>query len=104
MKKSLYLTGFLAALTLGAGSLGTIVLASDNDCDVPMALWQSRDSVRAMIEARDWELRRIKIDDGCYEVYAYDTKDREIEVKLDPSTLEIVEFEYEGYDHEDDDD
>lgn len=98
MNKTLYLTSFLAAVTLGASSWGTVALASDNVCDVPMSLWQSRDAVRVMIENRGWVVRRIKIDDGCFEVYVYDSEGREIEVKLDPSTLEVVEFEYENYD------
>ncbi len=103
MKKTLYLTGFLAAITLGTSSLGTVARASDNVCDVPMSQWQSRNAVRVMIEALGWDIRRIKIDDGCYEVYAYDTKGREIEVKIDPSILKIVEFEYEDDDDDDDD-
>ncbi len=33
-------------------------------------------------------MRRIKIDDGCYEVYASDAQGRLVELRLDPATLE----------------
>jgi hypothetical protein len=46
-----------------------------------------------------WEVRRIKIDDGCYEIDGRDAQGRAIEVKLHPGTLQIVEFEFEDDDH-----
>ena len=48
-----------------------------------------------MAEAQGWTVRRIKIDDGCYEVDGQDAEGRAIEVKLDPASLEVVEFEFE---------
>lgn len=51
----------------------------------------------------EWKVRRIKIDDGCYEIYGWDKGGNEIEVKLQPDTLEIVKFEFETYQSDDDD-
>jgi hypothetical protein len=70
----------------------------DGDCRVPMASWQPRDAVAAMAKAKGWTVRRIKTDDGCYEIKGRDAQGREIEVKVDPATLEVVEFEYEDDD------
>lgn len=70
----------------------TSVKASD-DCNVPIAHWQLREAVRAMAADRGWTLRRIKIDDGCYEVYGTDSQGRRFEAKIDPATLEIIEIE-----------
>ena len=42
----------------------------------------------------DEELR-IKIDDGCYEIFGADATGRAIEVMVDPATLEVIEMEYE---------
>ncbi len=99
MKKSLILAGALAALALGSP-----VAADDDDCYVAMSEWQSRAAVRDMAEAQGWQVRRIKIDDGCYEIKGRDANGHEIEVKIDPATLEVIEFEYEDDDDHDDDD
>jgi hypothetical protein len=68
---------------------------ADEDCTVPMAEWQPRVAVQQMAEAQGWTVRRIKIDDGCYEIDASDAEGRAIEVKVDPSTLAIMGFEFE---------
>ncbi len=66
----------------------------DDNCRVPMADWQPRDAVQKAAEAQGWIVRRIKTDDGCYEVKGTDAEGHEIEVKFDPATLQLVEFEY----------
>lgn len=72
--------------------LATASLA-DDDCDVPMADWQPRQAVRAMIEQHGWKLHRIKIHDGCYEAYVTDASGKWFEVIVDPATLAITGFE-----------
>lgn len=98
MKKYLVAT----TLLVGLGAAG-VALADDDDCRVPMADWQPRQAVQAMAEAQGWTVRRIKTDDGCYEIKGRDTTGREIEVKVDPATLAVVEFEYEDDEDNDDD-
>jgi hypothetical protein len=93
MRKTLTILAFLAAQPAGA------VLA-DDDCFVPMADWQPREVVAQFAVTQGWDVRRIKIDDGCYEIDGRDAQGRAIEVKLHPGTLQIVEFEFE----DDDDD
>lgn len=89
-------------LVIGLGAAG-VALADDYDCRVPMANWQPREAVQTMAETQGWTVRRIKTDDGCYEIKGRDATGREIEVKVDPATLAIVEFEYEDDDDDDDD-
>lgn len=93
MKKPLLLMSALAVVFVG-----TLVWADDDDCFVPMSKWQTRDAVRSMAAEQGWNVRRVKIDDGCYEVKGHDQSGREIEVKVDPETLAIVDFEYEDDD------
>jgi len=91
----------LVAALLAAGVATTgAVMADDDDCRVAMADWQPREAVLKFAETQGWTVRRIKIDDGCYEIKGKDREGREIEVKLDPGTLVVVEFEYD----DDDDD
>jgi hypothetical protein len=94
MRKTLTILAFLAALPAGAALAG-------DDCFVPMADWQPRDAVARFAIAQGWEVRRIKIDDGCYEIDGHDAQGRAIEVKLHPGTLRIVEFETEDDDRRD---
>jgi hypothetical protein len=99
MKKYLIAATFVTGL-VGLGTMG-MALADDDDCRVPMTDWQPREAVQNMAEAQGWTVRRIKTDDGCYEIKGRDAQGREIEVKVDPGTLAIVEMEY---DDDDDDD
>lgn len=92
MRKTLTILAFLAAMPAGAAF-------ADDDCFVPMADWQPREAVAQFATAQGWDVRRIRIDDGCYEIEGRDATGRAIEVKLHPGTLQIVEFEFEDDDH-----
>jgi len=92
MRKTLTVLGFLAVFPAGMAN-------ADDDCFVPMADWQPRDAVARLAEANGWSVRRIKIDDGCYEIDGTDAAGRRIEVTVDPATLQVLEFEYEDDSH-----
>lgn len=88
MKSLLAILALLSAVAAGAAR-------ADDDCFVPMTDWQPRDAVAQRAADEGWTVRRIKIDDGCYEVIGRDAEGRSIEVKLHPGTLAVVEFEVE---------
>jgi len=98
MKKTLTILAFLVALPAGA------VLADDDDCFVPMADWQPREAVAQLAQDKGWTVRRIKIDDGCYEIDGRDAEGRRIEVTVHPATLQVIEIEFEDDDDDDHDD
>jgi hypothetical protein len=93
MKKSLTILAFILILPAGTAF-------ADDDCFVPMADWQPREAVAQLAGENGWTVRRIKIDDGCYEIKGTDTDGREIEVTVHPGTLAVIEVEYD----DDDDD
>ncbi|MDP2733171.1 MAG: PepSY domain-containing protein [Hoeflea sp.] len=95
MKKTLTILSFLAVFPAG-------MALADDDCFVPMANWQPRDAVERLAEENGWSVRRIKIDDGCYEIDGNDADGRRIEVTVHPATLELIDIEYD--DEIDDDD
>ena len=64
--------------------------ASDDYCKVPMSEWQPTEALEQMLTQKGWEVRRIKQDDGCYEVYAMDEKGHRRETYFNPKTFEIV--------------
>jgi hypothetical protein len=91
MRKALTILAFLAAIPAGAAF-------ADDDCFVPMADWQPREAVARLAAEQGWAVRRIKIDDGCYEIDGRDAEGRAIDVKVHPGTLQILEFEFEDDD------
>lgn len=94
--------GISTRLMLTLALCATPALA-DDDCVVPMTDWQPREAVVKLAAEQGWQLRRIRIDDGCYEVTGHDAAGRVIEVKLDPATLAVVEMEFEHEDRGDPD-
>lgn len=86
---------FAAALMLPLWA--GVAHADSDDCYVPMANWQPRGAVQDMAEAKGWTVRRIKTDDGCYEIKARDETGCEIEAKVDPATLKIIKLEREHH-------
>lgn len=88
MKKILTILTFLTVLPAGAA-------LADDDCFVPMTDWQPREAVARLAEQKGWTVRRIKIDDGCYEIDGNDAEGRRIEVTVHPATLQVIEIEYE---------
>lgn len=65
---------------------------ADDDCDAPVQSWQSQEAVRQMAAQRGWQIQRLKIDDGCYEVRGRDAEGREFKAKVDPETLQVVKI------------
>ncbi len=98
MRKSLSITGVFIALAMSVSSSS---LASGDDCYVPMSQWQSRSTAILWAESNGWQVHRVKIDDGCYELYGLDENGMEFEVKINPATMEIIDFEYESHGYRD---
>lgn len=102
MKKHMGMKNHLAPLALAFAVLAGTALA-DDDCSVPMVNWQPREAVAKLAAEKGWVVRRIKIDDGCYEVVGTDAQGRPVEVKIHPATLAVLEIEYEDDDRETED-
>lgn len=79
----------LLALTLGAAALPAW---AGDDCDVPIQRWQSREAVRQMAAQQGWQVERLKIDDGCYEIRGTDAQGQRFKAKLDPETLQVLKI------------
>ena len=67
--------------------------AGGDDCTDPVTDWRPKEQLRQKVEAKGWEVKRIKVDDGCYEIKGYDRKGHEIEAKFSPASFEVIEFE-----------
>lgn len=87
MRRTLTLLVWLAAIPVGAAF-------ADDDCSVPMADWQPREAVVRLARENGWTVRRIRTDDGCYEVKGSDAHGREFKAKIDPATLRVLKVSY----------
>lgn len=84
----------IATLLISTAAVSGPTLASDK-CDVPRDEWQSEQAFRDAVTAKGWEVKRFKIDDGCYEIYGYDDKERRVEAYFNPKTFDIVKMKVE---------
>jgi hypothetical protein len=89
MKHRLKTTTALALLGLG---LAAAPVLADDDCDAPVERWQPRDAVREMAVREGWQIQRLKIDDGCYEIRGTDAQGRIFKAKIDPETLKVLKM------------
>ena len=60
-------------------------------CDSgPKENWKSQAELEKRLVEEGWQVRRIKIDGGCYEVYALDKEGKRVEAYFHPETLDRV--------------
>lgn len=76
------------AAALACAAAGATGLAT---CDSgPKPGWQAPGKLEEMLKGKGWQVRRIKEDGGCYEVYALDDKGQRVEAYFHPVTLAPV--------------
>ncbi|HEX2828511.1 MAG TPA: PepSY domain-containing protein [Burkholderiales bacterium] len=60
-------------------------------CDSgPREGWQPQGKLEKQLVAQKWQVRRIKVDGGCYEVYGINDKGERVEAYFHPVTLAPV--------------
>src|SRR5690606_17220610 len=91
-------------LTLTSTVLASLIFSSAamaaEECTDPVADWQPREALRLQLEKHGWEVQRIKVDDGCYEVRGVDKIGNTFKAKYAPASLRIrkleITFDREG--------
>ena len=86
MKRTIVYAAAIAVFTSGAA-------LADDDCLSQMADWQTRDAATAYVAGLGISADRLRIDDGCYEVQGQDSDGNRVELKLDPTTLAVMELD-----------
>lgn len=82
-------TRFFAA-ALGALAFGAAHAHGDVKCDTPKAEWRGQMELQSKLVNEGWRVRRIKVENGCYEVYGFDAKGQKAEAFFDPKSFERV--------------
>ncbi len=53
-------------------------------CDAPQAHWKSLPKLEAELTKQGWQVRKSKVDGGCYEVYGTDPDGNRVEAYFHP--------------------
>ena len=94
MKHTSSLRQCLLVLSL---SLAVLPTWASDDCDAPVNRWQTREALRQWASAQGWQVHRLKIDDGCYEIRGTDAQGRDFKAKIDPETLKVLKMKQDGH-------
>lgn len=79
-----------AALVLFAASAGAFAQHAEKCEPIPKAEWKPQAELERKLTNQGWKISRVKITNGCYEVYGRDDKNRKVETFFHPKTLEVV--------------
>jgi len=94
----MHIAGILASLALTAG-LAMPALADDDggNCgNAPRTQWMSEDAAKGKAAELGYQVRRVKEEDGCYELYAIDKSGAKVELHMDPVTGAVVKSDGES--------
>ena len=83
-----------ALVAAGAGALavgGAQASDSEGGCgNAPKSQWMGEDAAKAKGVELGYEVRRVKVEKGCYELYAKDKDGKRAELLMNPVTGKIV--------------
>lgn len=85
MKKMTLLIATAAALATPGAALATGKMTCNSG---PQKSWKSQDLLKANLAKQGWQVRKSKVDGGCYEVYGTDPQGNRVEAYFHPVTFE----------------
>ena len=88
---SLRKTTFAVALV----SLFAAAAHASDKCDAPKETWINEADFKARLAAEGYEIKKFKVDDGCYEIYGTNKEGQKVEVYFNPATAEVVKSKVE---------
>ena len=75
----------LTAMILAIGAAAPAFADEDANCTTePAASWISTDEAKTKAEEQGYEVRRVKVEGSCYEIYGFDKDKAKVEVLMDP--------------------
>jgi hypothetical protein len=90
MKALRSLVGVISGITLLALS-GTAFASGKATCDSgDESKWKTKEELTAFLQKEGYEVRRIKVDGGCYEAYVIGADGDTVERYYDPRDLKFI--------------
>ena len=85
------MTALTTTTLIGALAFALPALAHEERCEpIPKSQWKPQAELEKKLTDSGWKIKRVKIENGCYEVYGFDEKGAKAEVFFHPKTLERV--------------
>jgi hypothetical protein len=79
----------IALLTLAAA--GSAVAQHAEKCEpIPKDDWKPQAELERKLRNEGWTISRVKIENGCYEVYGKNAVGKKMETFFHPKTFEVV--------------
>ena len=72
-----------AALSMALAS-SPAVATGKMTCDAPQKQWKSMATLQKQLIKQGWQVRKAKVDGGCYEVYGTDPEGNRVEAYFHP--------------------
>jgi hypothetical protein len=66
-------------------------LAAGKCTTAPKAKWQSKSTLESQLQTDGYKVRQIKVEGGCYEVYATDKEGKRANMAYNAETLEKLD-------------
>ncbi len=89
MKKYLIYTASSIALAIASPAYAS----GGVDCGNASGQWMSQDEAKIKASELGYDVRRVKGEDGCFEIYALDQDGDRVELFMNPVTGVIVEID-----------
>ena len=80
----------LLAAALLAASAGAFAAHAEKCDPIPKEEWKPQADLERKLTDEGWKISRVKIENGCYEVYGTDAKGKKRETFFHPKTFDIV--------------
>ena len=81
----------VAGIALGLGLAAAPASATGKmTCDAPQKSWKSMDDLQSQLKKQGWQVRKAKVDGGCYEVYGTDPQGRRVEAYFHPVSFKLL--------------
>jgi hypothetical protein len=85
--KSLSVVALFAVAVAAAGP----AYAEGKCTSAPKSKWQPRSALESQLQSDGYSVRQIKVEGGCYEVYATDKEGRRANMAFNAETLEKLD-------------
>ena len=79
-----------AAAVLGLAAAQPAAATGKLRCDAPANSWKSLPTFEAKLKKDGWQVRKSKVDGGCYEVYGTDPQGRRVEAYFHPVSFKLL--------------
>ena len=81
----------ICSIFLSLATAATAFAQHAEKCEpIPKEEWKPQAELERKLANQGWKVSRVKITNGCYEVYGHDEKNAKVEVFFHPKTFELV--------------